>query len=258
MESWLAEFLPDLLILVPPHRDYSFVLKLLLHPPDSDCSLHPPSYSAGSLASRGLHSSGRNRKHGAVSADWGWGQCALKAWEKPATPLQAGQSLERSGVFLEEANGHWFYCVKRTPNHVLDRGKSMHRTSEDRGTMANKRVYRNQGWLYVLRLQIQGIEEVIPIALNLTSLTLPASSRESLKAQRRKHWDYFHFRQMIRVKEKTGEVEKPIQLVHAGRPFLEGFRQLLKRLSPPNEAGSKRIDSDIWLLIGACKWKKSF
>lgn len=30
----------------PPCRDYSF-LKLLIHPPDSDCSLHPPSCSQG-------------------------------------------------------------------------------------------------------------------------------------------------------------------------------------------------------------------
>lgn len=104
MESLLAEFLPDLLILFPPCRDYSFVLKLLIHPPDSDCSLHPLSYSAGSLASRGLHSSGRNRKWWCSQCqDWGWGQSALKAWEKPATPLQAGQSLERS----ERSNGTW-------------------------------------------------------------------------------------------------------------------------------------------------------
>lgn len=43
MESLLAEFLPDLLVLFPPCRDCSFVLKVLIHPPDSDCSPHASS-----------------------------------------------------------------------------------------------------------------------------------------------------------------------------------------------------------------------
>lgn len=154
---------------------------------------------SGSLASRSLHSSGRNRKQWCSQCQgWGWGQHALKVWEKPATPLQVGQSLEKQWD-LE----NWVYCVKRTQNHALDRGKSRHRTSEDRGTMANKRVYRDQGWLCSKRLEIQRIEEMISIALNLICLTLPASSRESLRAQRRKH--------IIFILGKSSELKRRLQ-----------------------------------------------
>lgn len=154
MESLLAEFLLDLLSLCfPPCREYSFVLKLLIHPPDSDCRLHPLSYSAGSLASRGLHSSGRNRKWWCSQClGWGWGQCALKAWEKPATPSQVGQSLERSGVFLEEEMwpGGLTWLCEQEPKPCSGQ-REEHAQNLRQGNMVNKRFYRDRGWLYVLR-----------------------------------------------------------------------------------------------------------
>lgn len=214
MESLLAEFLPDLLILFPPHRDYSLVLKLLIHPPDSNCSLHPPSYSAGSLASRGLHSSGRNRKRGAVSAGTEAGDSVIWKREKRQRPHCKQGRVWRGVESSWKKQMDTDFTVWRGPKNMFwTEERACTRTSEDRGTMANKRVYRDQGWLYVCskRLQIQRVEEVISIALNLISLTLPASSRESLKGSKKKtYWDYFHFRQIIRVKEKTGEVEKTI------------------------------------------------
>lgn len=71
---------------------------------------------------------------------------------------------------------------------------------------------------------------MISIALNLISLTLPASSRESLKAQRRKHIEIiFILGKSSELKRRLGEAEKTIQPLRTGRPFLEGFGKLLKK-----------------------------
>lgn len=74
-----------------------------------------------------------------------------KASDPIASRAEFGEEWVESSWKKQWDLENWFYCVKRTQSHVLDREKSIRRTSEDRGTMANKRVYRDQGWLYILR-----------------------------------------------------------------------------------------------------------
>lgn len=97
---------------------------------------------------------GETGNGGAVSARTEAGDSVLWKREKSQRPhCKQGRVWKGvSGGFLEEAMGpgELILLCEEDPKPFSEQ-KSMHRTSEDRGTMANKRVYRDQGWLYVLR-----------------------------------------------------------------------------------------------------------
>lgn len=79
--------------------------------------------------------------------DWGWGQPALKAWEKPATTLQEEQSLDRRVVFLEGAMGpgrltDFTLGIDRRQSPPFPR-RSVHKIPEERKSMESKSPQRS-------------------------------------------------------------------------------------------------------------------
>lgn len=63
------------------------------------------------------------------------GTARFESMRKASDPIASRAESGEEWSLPGRSNGTWrtdFYCMKRTPNHALDRGKSMHRTSGQR------------------------------------------------------------------------------------------------------------------------------